>query len=229
MSKLVYKESLPCGLTILSGQSGSGKSIFLKQYAYETLVDNGKVLWITTEELPFSLRTSMSQFGWNVERFEGEDKLQILDALSVARLGLSQNVSNGILGSDPEGMLLVISAQMRQAANSNNSEKFLVLIDSVSRLLLSCETKIVLDFVSCLNSRIENYRCKGIVTITEGVHDEKTLNAISFSCAGTFRFRSMESEENRIKQLRIETLRGRNHDRRWRDFTITDTGLNVEI
>jgi KaiC/GvpD/RAD55 family RecA-like ATPase len=226
---LTYNEKLPFGLVMLSGASGTGKTIFAQQYAYETLQDNGRVLWITTEELPATLRASMAGFGWSVDRFESEGMFQFIDAVSAARLGLSENVGSGVLGLDPTGILIVISEQLKQAVSLGYSAKFMVIMDSVSRLLLSCETKSVVDFVSCLSSRLENFQTRGLVTVTDGAHDERVLNALTFSSTGTFLFRIKEEEERRARQLRIETWRGTRHDDSWKDYVISKTGLDIEV
>jgi KaiC/GvpD/RAD55 family RecA-like ATPase len=220
---------LPFGLTVLSGTSGCGKTIFALQYAYETLQDGGVVLWITTEELPQTLRASMVRFGWQIDRFEADGKLQFVDAVSPARLGMSENIGSGVLGLDPTGMLIVVSERLKRRVLARDLGKFLIVVDSVSRLLLSCETKSVVDFISCLSSRLENFETRGIATVSEGAHDEKVLNALTFSSTGTFRFRIVESEELRSRQLRIETLKGRRHDDRWKNYLITNSGLDIEV
>ncbi len=228
LSALTYNESIPNGLTLLSGASGAGKTIFAQQFAYETLLDNGRVLWITTEELPSTLRNNMSRFGWRCEEFEREGKLQIFDAVSPARLGISENIGRGVLGLDPTGMLIVVSEQLRQENQPEDSE-FLIIIDSISRLLLSGEAKPVIDFVACLSSRLENYRVKGLATVSEGAHDEKILNALTFSATGTIRFRINEDAEARKRQFRIETLRSKRHIDKWKNYEITNTGLDVDV
>jgi len=218
--------SLPDGLTVLSGASGSGKTIFVSQYAFETLLGGGRVLWITTEELPSSLKSSMSYFGWKTDPFESTERFRIIDAVSSSRLGLSENMGRGVLGLDPTGMLIVITDQLRHMDSQN--EKLLIIVDSISRLLLSCDTKSVIDFVSCLSSRLENYRALGLATVAEGAHDEKTLNSVIFSSNGTLRFRTNESGGDRERQLRIETMRGRKHDGGWKNYLISDRGIVIE-
>ena len=227
LNQLLDNDTLPNGLTILSGPSGTGKTVFAAQYAYETLTNNGRVFWITTEELPSSLRSSMSNFGWNVEKLEVEEKLRIVDAVSSSRLGLSENMGRGVLGLDPTGMLIVITEQLRRIDTEKSD--ILIIVDSISRLLLSCDTKSVIDFVSCLSSRLENYRTAGIGTLAEGAHDEKVLNSVIFSCNGTFRFRINDVGKDRQRQFRIETMRGRKHDDAWRNYSISDKGIDIEI
>jgi KaiC/GvpD/RAD55 family RecA-like ATPase len=107
--------------------------------------------------------------------------------------------------------------------------RFLVVVDSISRLLLSCDPRSVIDFVSCLNSRLENYKMQGMITVAEGAHDEKILNSLIFSCIGTFKFRLQDEDQVRKRQFRIETLRGRKHDDLWKNYKITDSGLDIEV
>jgi circadian clock protein KaiC len=211
---------------LLSGTTGSGKTIFAAQYSQEVILNGGKVLWITTEELPQTLRGRMSRFGWNFEKSESDGRLQIVDAVSPARLGFSENMGHGVLGLDPTGMLIVITDQLRKLESPG--PRFLIVVDSISRLLLSCDTKSVIDFVSCLSSRLENYGTQGMATVAEGAHDDRILNSLIFSCSGTFRFRLKDEDMVRTRQFRIETLRGRKHDDRWKNYKITDSGLDIE-
>jgi len=227
LTKLLYGDVMPNGLALLSGASGSGKTIFAAQLTKEALQSGGKALWITTEELPVTLRRRMARFGWDFEKSEAEGKLQIVDAVSPARLGFSENMGRGVMGLDPTGMLIVITDQLKKMESGD--PRFLVVVDSVSRLLLSCEPRSVIDFVSCLNSRLENYKMQGMITVAEGAHDEKILNSLIFSCIGTFRFRLQDEDQVRKRQFRIETLRGRKHDDLWKNYKITDSGLDIEV
>lgn len=224
LGELTFGEALPDGITLLSGPNGCGKTAFCEQYAYETLQNEGKVAWITTEELPASIRNSLKKFGWNTDVFESEQLLTFYDAVSPSRLGLSENAGRGMLGLDPTGILIAISEQIR---SETKPENFLLVIDSISRLLLSCDQKAVIDFLSCLNSRMENARVRGFATVSEDVHEERLLNSLIFSTAGTIRFRMKEVNESRQRQLRVEILRGRKHDDSWKNYVITSTGLDI--
>jgi KaiC/GvpD/RAD55 family RecA-like ATPase len=225
LAELTFGEALPDGITLLSGANGCGKTAFCEQYAYEFLDSGGKVAWITTEELPSSLRASLKKFGWITDRFENDQTLLFYDAVSPSRLGLSENAGRGMLGIDPTGILIAISEQIRSEAKP---ERFMLVIDSISRLLLSCEPKAVIDFLSCLNSRMENARVKGFATVSEDVHEEKLLNSLIFSTAGTIRFRMKEVSDRRQRQLRVEILRGRKHDDSWKNYTIGSAGIEIE-
>ena len=230
IQELTGNKALSNGLTILSGTHGCGKTIFSQQYAYEILQSGGKVLWITTEELPSTLREGMKTFGWDIGRFESQHRFLIYDSVSPARLGLSENIGHGMLGLDPTGMLIVITEQLRNAEiDLKAPDGFLLVLDSVSRLLLTCDPKAVIDFVSCLNSRMENAGVRGFATVSEEVHEEKLLNSLIFSSSGTIRFRVKEDNYQRMRQFRVETMRGRAHDDAWKDYQITNSGLDISI
>jgi KaiC/GvpD/RAD55 family RecA-like ATPase len=69
--------------TLLSGRSGSGKTIFGIQYLYHgaSQMDEPGIL-VTLESRPNDLRVIASQFGWDLKELESAGKLVILDAAS---------------------------------------------------------------------------------------------------------------------------------------------------
>jgi KaiC/GvpD/RAD55 family RecA-like ATPase len=172
----------------------------------------------------------MRNFGWDIGTFESKHQFVIYDSVSPARLGLSENIGHGMLGLDPTGMLIVITEQLRNnEVDLKGPDSFLLVLDSISRLLLTCDPKAVIDFVSCLNSRMENARVRGFATVSEDVHEKKLLNSLLFSSSGTIRFRVQEDSEHRMRQLRVETMRGRAHDDAWKEYEITNSGLDISI
>lgn len=74
----------PKGSTILvSGDSGTGKTIFCMQYLYwGATKDNEPGIMVTFEERPQDLRRECLQFGWDVAALEEEGKLAIVDVTS---------------------------------------------------------------------------------------------------------------------------------------------------
>ncbi|HLC37872.1 MAG TPA: ATPase domain-containing protein [Candidatus Norongarragalinales archaeon] len=78
----------PKGRTILvSGATGTGKSIFGMQFIYKGAVDYGEPgVFVTFDENPDKMREDLLRFGWDIHEEEKKDKVAIIDGSS-ARAG----------------------------------------------------------------------------------------------------------------------------------------------
>jgi KaiC/GvpD/RAD55 family RecA-like ATPase len=73
-------EGFPSGKTILiTGDPGSGKTIFGLQFAYANCLDNKKTIYISTEEDASELRMQGRSFGWNFEELEKKGIFKIIE------------------------------------------------------------------------------------------------------------------------------------------------------
>jgi KaiC/GvpD/RAD55 family RecA-like ATPase len=68
---------------LLSGQSGSGKTIFGLQFLYNGITKyNESGVFVTLETRPNELRAEATQFGWDLHDLEQKNALIIIDAAS---------------------------------------------------------------------------------------------------------------------------------------------------
>lgn len=68
---------------LLSGQSGSGKTVFGLQFLYNGITKyNEPGVFVTLETRPDDLRSEAAQFGWNLNDLEHNNALTIIDAAS---------------------------------------------------------------------------------------------------------------------------------------------------
>lgn len=68
---------------LLSGQSGSGKTIFGLQFLYNGITKyNEPGVFVTLETRPNELRAEATQFGWDLNDLEQKNALIIIDAAS---------------------------------------------------------------------------------------------------------------------------------------------------
>ncbi|NJE05631.1 ATPase [Thermococcus sp. M36] len=94
----------PVGTTILvTGPTGSGKTTFGVQFVYKGVEQYGEPgVIVTLEERAQDLRREMKAFGWDLEKYERERKLAIIDGVS-AVVGLpseEQYVLEGNLNAE---------------------------------------------------------------------------------------------------------------------------------
>jgi KaiC/GvpD/RAD55 family RecA-like ATPase len=74
----LFKKGIPKGSIILViGGPGSGKTIFGLQVLYNAVKNGEKVLYMSFEEEPESLREHMRDFDWEPEKYEKEGLLRI--------------------------------------------------------------------------------------------------------------------------------------------------------
>lgn len=77
----ISRGGLPSGTaTLLTGAPGSGKTVFTLHYLAEGIASgNRSGVFVTFEESPERLRNYMRAFGWDVDRWEKENKLRFID------------------------------------------------------------------------------------------------------------------------------------------------------
>jgi circadian clock protein KaiC len=68
-------------ITLVSGTAGSAKTVFAAQFLAEGVIKWGEAgLFITFEEPPEDIRRNMAGFGWDIKKWEEEDKWLFIDA-----------------------------------------------------------------------------------------------------------------------------------------------------
>ncbi|MFX1486471.1 MAG: ATPase domain-containing protein [Promethearchaeota archaeon] len=71
------------GTYLITGSTGTGKSIFAMQFIYKGIVDQGEPgVFIAMDETPSKLKRHFSAFGWDLDKLEDEGKLAMVDAIS---------------------------------------------------------------------------------------------------------------------------------------------------
>src|SRR3989475_11990214 len=75
---------------LLAGPAGAGKTIFSTQFLYNGISKyNENGVYVVLEETPQQLRENVyNSFGWNIQTYEDNGNIVVLDAIS-SRLGLS--------------------------------------------------------------------------------------------------------------------------------------------
>src|SRR5213080_949925 len=75
---------------LLAGPAGAGKTIFSTQFLYNGISKyNENGIYVVLEETPQQLRENVyNSFGWNIQTYEDNGNIVVLDAIS-SRLGLS--------------------------------------------------------------------------------------------------------------------------------------------
>lgn len=64
-------------VTLVTGNTGSGKTTFGTQFLIEGMENGEKCLYITTEEMPEEIKSDAESFGWDLEGYEDDGTLEM--------------------------------------------------------------------------------------------------------------------------------------------------------
>jgi len=132
---------IPRGRTVLvTGGSGTGKTIFGMQFIYYGALNGEPGVHLTMEEKPKNVRKEMAEFGMDVTKMEKEGKIAMIDA-SLVRLGLESD-EKFTLAPESFDINHLIQNLIMTARNINAKRVVIDALPSLDVLLDSDNTKV---------------------------------------------------------------------------------------
>lgn len=220
---------IPQNRTILvSGATGSGKTIFSMQYLYNgIMLYNEPGVYVTLDERPELIREDMQQFGWNLKDLEEQRKLIIVDA-SIGRLGLPSTEEHAIIDTSFDYKKLML--ETIKACKSIGAKR--LVIDSVATMGLYFKSpddaRLAILEMAYMFSKI------GVTTImvSELEQDSKKYSrfgAEEFIADGIFILKYLDTGVQGINRtFLIRKLRGTKHSSDIHPMEITNKGIEIK-
>jgi circadian clock protein KaiC len=211
---------LPRGrTTLVSGTSGTGKTLFAIQFLYNGIVQfDEHAVFVTFEESPSDIIQNAMSFGWHLQALIDAGKLFILDA-----------------SPDPEGQdiagdfdLSALIERIQYAIRKYKAKR--VAIDSVTAIFqqydaagvvrreifrMTARLKLIGVTTVMTTERIDEYGPVARFGVEEFVSDNVVI------------VRNVLDGERRRRTLEILKLRGTSHMKGEYPFTITGDGINI--
>ncbi len=211
---------LPRGrTTLVSGTSGTGKTLFAIQFLYNGIVQfDEHAVFVTFEESPSDIIQNAMSFGWHLQTLIDAGKLFILDA-----------------SPDPEGQdiagdfdLSALIERIQYAIRKYKAKR--VAIDSVTAIFqqydaagvvrreifrMTARLKLIGVTTVMTTERIDEYGPVARFGVEEFVSDNVVI------------VRNVLDGERRRRTLEILKLRGTSHMKGEYPFTITGDGINI--
>jgi circadian clock protein KaiC len=211
---------IPAGRsTLVSGTSGTGKTLMAVQFIYNGIVDfDEHGVFVTFEESPEDIIQNAYSFGWNLQKLVDEGKLFILDA-----------------SPDPEGQDIVgnfdLSALIERIQYAIRKYKARrVSIDSVTAVFQQYDAaSVVRREIFRLVARL---KLMGVTTVmtTERLDEYGPVARFGveeFVSDNVVIVRNALEGERRRRTIEILKLRGTTHMKGEYPFTITNDGINI--
>ncbi len=211
---------------LVSGPSGSGKTIFAMQYLVNGIEKyNEPGIFVATEERPQHLREHFLTFGWDLEKYEDENMLAIVDATST-KIGLpSDERYIDVRPFDTRSLLdQIITIQDEIGARR-------AVVDSTTSIgfTISDPAKFRVELLK-ISTTMEILGLTSILTceVVEGEGDRMSRFGVeNFVVEGTIVLYYTRMENTRVRSIEIYKMRGTNHSSKIHPFEITENGIIV--
>ena len=235
---------------LLAGPAGAGKTIFSTQFLYNGISKyNENGVYVVLEETPQQLRENVyNSFGWNIQTYEDNGNIVLLDAIS-SRLGLSSaerfvvprpftlesllyEIQNAIQTVNARRVVIdsldAMSLELTQVDLRSLIQRLTMILKS-----FGCTTLLVSGQAETSNQgrkSVEEYVVDGMIrlhhNLEESVSGETTLeqNALEGNSLEEDSF----SMKVRSRKIEIPKMRGTSHSQYQHPFIINENGIEIK-
>ncbi len=213
------------GSTVLvSGGAGTGKTIFGLQFLYNGVsrFDEPGV-YVTLETRPRELRLEAEQFGWNLEDFEKQKSLVIIDAAS-SRAGLPTSEKYALRrGFD----VSTLAEEIYRAIDDTKAK----------RVVIDCISALGIRYTEPLNVRTELFRISALLNelkitsllLSESISEEhqSRVGVEEFITQGLISLHLVRGKNQLTREMLIWKMRQTPHSMNVHKFVIGKKGIEL--
>ena len=196
-------------LILVSGPTGTGKSLLATQFAAGGIQNGEKSLLVSFEESRDQLMRNASSWGIDFEEMEAAGRLRI-----VSEAPESASIEDHLL---------------RMKAEIDTFKPDRVAIDSLTALQRVATVKSFREYLLGLTFHIKMNAVLGLVTSASGEGGGLSLGDLHVSTiSDTILILQYVAVDSEIRRgLHVLKMRGSDHEKAVREFTISDSGLHV--
>ncbi|MDY6788869.1 MAG: RAD55 family ATPase [Candidatus Nanohaloarchaea archaeon] len=214
----VLQGGLPKGATVLLvGPPASGKPVICSQFLNHGLEKSQAGLYMTMDLAPDEIIEDAADFGWDFEK-HGE-KFKIMDAYSW-KLGEEVKGKYAVQGPSDLNQL---NMTFTDAINDLEDVKKRIAINSISTLLLYTDPSSTSKFLQVVSAKSQAKDGVLLITVEEGVHDEKTMSMLEYPVDGVIQLKTEDDE----KYFSVERMDKTDHGKGWHKFRIEENGIET--
>lgn len=212
---------------LICGGPGSGKTILSMQFLYNGAVRyNESGLYISLDENRRQLKEEMAVFGWDIEKLEKSGRIAIVDASPIRYAPAEGKIAGQWVGKRNFSIVSLIEIIKRYAEEIDAKR---IVVDPITALIFQYDNvserrTAILDLVEALT----NLGTTSLITTEiRSVVLEREIRAEEFLVHGVVVLHVFVSEDEIVRGLQIEKMRGIAHDDQIRPYKITGNGIAV--
>jgi KaiC/GvpD/RAD55 family RecA-like ATPase len=213
-----FSQLVPGGLpkscfAVITGNSGSGKSVLLNTLASEQ-VKTGNCIYITNTEYPETIRRNMRTLGIYGDMGTETTRIKFIDAYSAVGGTHSKEERYVTSHTDLTSLGLEITKCFETAGPGTD-----VYLDSLTPLANVLRMDYLLNFLQSIAAKIKANDGSLCVTTGAGIEKED-LAKLEEASDCVIETQLQESSRGQRRRLRIKKLRDRHYDDRWVRFEV---------
>ena len=188
---------------LLTGDTGTGKTIACLQLLQQALLQGEKAVYVTVDERPSEISDSALSFSWNLQHHIQEKNLAILDA-SPYFSGRSAGATDK--GIDPQKIVADLSNYVKRLGAS------LLIVDPVTPFILPADASSptqdqARSLINLIQTQLSTTNLLTAHLSTRSSHDQ-TFGIEEFLASGTFLLRVQRVGDKFQRSLAIRKMRG---------------------
>lgn len=196
---------------LLSGSSGTGKSIIGTQFIMEGLLKKEHAVIISLEEDALQIRENSKMFGWDLKEFEDNKQLRIISALDFDIQELTTHMDDTITAINPGRMLFDGISRLHQRLPQS-----MPLPEYMEEIVNYLKNKNITALYTNETSKLT-----GATQITG--------NGISPLMDAVILLRYVEIKSKMHKAISVLKIRGSDHDKDIREIVIDKKGVEIRL
>ena len=207
--------------TLISGTAGSGKTVFAIQLLASGIAKGENGVFVTFEESPRDIRQNMRSFGWDLEQWENDGLLAVVDASPDPETEIIES------GTFDLGALL---ARVENAVRKVDAKR--VSIDSLGAMFSQfSDQSLVRRELFRIASALKQMGVTAVMTAerTEDYGPIARFGVEEFIADNVMVLRNVLEDEKRRRTIEILKFRGTDHQKGEFPFTIVGDGGLVVI
>ena len=209
-NELISGGFIPQSQVLLSGEAGTGKTIFSLQYLYGGALKDEPGLYITLDEPEVNLLWNMRNFNWDFDRL-AQNKTFAVYHMNVFKEG---NVFEKINSE---------MAQIEEEIEAIGAKR--VVIDSVTAFSIwTGDNQLLRLMMSSILDMLRRKRCTSLLPC-EAIHNESSRFGVEdFLCDAVVMLYMLPQ----LSAMRVKKMRGTKHDKTIHPYEITDKGIVID-
>lgn len=209
---MLLKGALPHGLCLLLGPPGSGKSVFCRQFAAQSLKKGKNVIAVLTDEPPGAFFKELKRF--NVSPNEIKSKVAVVDAYSWKIASPSGRHIVSTLDT-----LYELSAMFDKERKRLKGAR--IIFDSFDAVVLNAGEEQAFRMAQAMLARTTQSGCFGFLALSPGMHGKRFEDMMKSLCVGTLEIKLSVEPSHLRRYLRIMRFQSP-HETRPIKFEIMD-------